>query len=185
MRIDVVKLEQYQAAVLTFLFDRLPIGNDADTLEFSLSGEFSGKYRVAHSCIESSGPAMRLVFTLPTYACSVFIALTRTRLNEAARILANLEDYERGSSMQLGLGEVVVTPDQELEGARMPHAVILLRTAASLDCAGVPDRHTIDGRETSFYLVVPLTKDEWELRRRRGHDALIDKFPDEAKELLI
>ncbi|WP_175874371.1 suppressor of fused domain protein [Burkholderia sp. BCC0397] len=178
-------LEQYQAAVLSYLFGRLPIGNDVDTLEFSLSGEFSGKYRVAHSRIESSGPAMRLVFTLPSYTRSVFIALTRTRLNEAARILANLEDYERESSMQLGLGEVVITPDKRLNGADVPYAVILLRTVTSFDCANVPDRYILDGRETLFYLVVPLTKDEWELRRLRGHDALIDKFQDEGKELWI
>ncbi|WP_175672660.1 suppressor of fused domain protein [Burkholderia ambifaria] len=180
-----MKLDQYQAAVLTFLFVKLPISNDVDTLEFSLSSEFSGKYRVAHSRIESSDPAMRLVFILPHYTRSVFVALTRTRLNETARILANLEDYERESSMQLGLGEIVVTPDQELEGTDIPHAVILLRTATSLDCAGAPDRHTLDGKETQFYLVVPLTKDEWELRRRHGHNALIDKFQDEGKELSI
>ncbi|KVO10961.1 hypothetical protein WL30_27160 [Burkholderia ubonensis] len=178
-----MKLEQYQAAVLTFLFDRLPIGNDVDSLEFSLSGEFAGKYRVAHSSIESSDRTMRVIFTLPSYSRSVFIALTRTRLNDTARILANLEDYERETSMQLGLGEVVVVPDQAPEGADMPYAVILLRTATSLDCEGVPDDYTIDGKQTRFYLAVPLTKDEWELRRQRGHDALMDRFQDEGKEL--
>ncbi|MBN3837747.1 suppressor of fused domain protein [Burkholderia sp. Ac-20344] len=87
--------------------------------------------------------------------------------------------------MQLGLGEVVVMPDQATEGADMPYAVILLRTATSLDCEGVPDCYEIDGKQTQFYLAVPLTKDEWELRRQRGHDALMDQFQDEEKELLF
>ena len=180
-----MRLEKYQAAVLAFLFDRLPIGDDVDSLEFSLSGEFAGKYRVAHSAIESVDQTARVVFTLPSYSRSVFLALTRTKLNETARILANLEDYERESSMQLGLGEVVVTPEQVQDGADTPHAVILLRTATSLDCAKVPDSQAIDGKQTLFFLAVPLTKEEWELRRQRGHDALMDRFQDDEKELFF
>lgn len=180
-----MQLEKYQAAVLAFLFDRLPIGDDVDSLEFSLSGGFAGKYRVAHSAIESADRTARVVFTLPSYSHSVFLALTRTKLNETARILANLEDYERESSMQLGLGEVVLTPEQAQDGGDTPHAVILLRTATSLDCAKVPDSQTIDGRQTLFFLAVPLTKDEWELRRQHGHDALMDQFQDDEKELFF
>ena len=87
--------------------------------------------------------------------------------------------------MQLGLGEVVLTPEQAQDDADEPHAVILLRTATSLDCAKVPDSQSIDGKRTLFFLAVPLTKDEWELRRQRGHDALMDRFQDDEKELFF
>lgn len=180
-----MQLDRYQAAVLTFLFDRLPIGDDVDSLEFALSGEFEGKFRLAHSVIEAADRSARVVFTLPTYSQSVFLALTRSRLNETALILANLEDYERESSMQLGLGEVILTPEQVQHGPDTPHAVILLRTATSFDCAEVPDSQTIDGKPTLFFLAVPLTKDEWELRRQRGHDALMDRFQEDEKELFF
>jgi hypothetical protein len=180
-----MKLDRYQAATLTFLFDRLPIGDDVDSLEFALSGKFGGMFRLAHSVIEAADRSARVVFTLPTYSQSVFLALTRTRLNETARILANLEDYERDSSMQLGLGEVVLTPEQIQRDADIPHAVILLRTATSFDCAEVPDKQTIDGKLTQFFLAVPLTTDEWELRRQFGHDALMDRFQEDEKELFF
>lgn len=178
-----MQLDRYQAAILTFLFDRLPIGDDVDSLEFALSGGFEGKFRLAHSVIEAADRSTRVVFTLPTYCQSVFLALTRTRVTETARILANLEDYERESSVQLGLGEVVLTPDDLQQDPDVPHAVILLRTATSLDCAEVPDCQTIDGTPTLFLLAVPLSKDEWELRTQRGHDALMDRFQEGEKEL--
>jgi Suppressor of fused protein (SUFU) len=180
-----MKLEKYQASVLAFLFDSLPIGDDVDSLEFSLSGGFAGKYCVAHSAIKSSDQSARIVFTLPSYSQSVFFALTRTKLNDVARILANLEDYERETSMPLGLGEVVLTPEQIQHGVSNTHAVILLRTATSFDCARVPDSKVIDGKQTLFFFVVPLTKDEWELRRQRGHDVLMNWFQDNEKELFF
>lgn len=180
-----MQLDKYQASILTFLFQKLPLGDDVDSLEFSLSGAFAGKYRVAYSVIQSAIQPAHLVFTLPSYSSSVFLALTRTTPDETARFLANLEDYERESSIQLKPGEVVVTPDQMHGDATAPFAVILLRTATSQECAEVPDRQYIDSKQTSFSLVVPLTKEEWELRRQLGHNALMDQFQAHQKELFF
>jgi hypothetical protein len=44
-------LDQYQSSVLAFLFGRLPIGEDADTLAFALAGDFGGKFNAVHSDI--------------------------------------------------------------------------------------------------------------------------------------
>ena len=177
-------LDRYQAALLAFLFDRLPIGDDVDWMEFALSGKFSGSFRVAHAAIDNVDDVAHLVFTLPTYSRSVFIALTRVDTAETARVLANLEDYERELSLQLRLGEAVVIPS-EGNYEKTPHAVILLRTATAFDCASVPDRHSIEGYETSFFLAVPLSREEWELRRTRGHDALMKHFEDVGKQLFF
>lgn len=178
-------INKHQASILAFLFDRLPIGDDVDSLEFSLSGVFKGKYHAAHAAIESEDQEVRIVFTLPSYSSSVFLALTRTRPGETARLLANLEDYERESSLGLGLGEVIKTPQLAQRDPETPFSVILLRTTTSLDCAEVPDRQEIDGKPMSFFLAVPLTKAEWELRRQFGHDALMDKFQTEGKQLFF
>ena len=179
------QLKKYQASVLSMLFECLPLGDEVDTLEFSLSGTFAGKYRAGHSTIESTDKPAQVVFSLPTYSRSVFLALTRANPIETARVLANLEDYERESSLQLGLGEVVVTPDQVRRDSDTPFAVILLRTATSLDCTNVPDQQDICGQRTLFFLVVPITKGEWDLRRERGHDALMDKFQIDRKDLFF
>lgn len=180
-----MQLDKYQASVLSFLFEKLAIGDDVDSLEFSLSGAFAGKYRAAHAAIAPTDEQARVVFTLPSYSRSVFVALTRNDPNKTARLLANLEDYERESSLQLQLGEVIITPDQTRDGADVPHAVILLRTATSFDCAEVPDSQIIDAKKTCFFLVVPLTKEERELLHQHGHDALIGQFQARQKELFF
>lgn len=180
-----MQLDKYQASVLTFLFERLPIGDDVDSLEFSLSGSFLGKYRVAYSAIESTDQPARVIFTLPSYSNSVFMALTRKKIESTARLLANLEDYERESSLQLGLGEVVITPDHPRDDVDLPYAVVLLRTATSFECAEVPDIQAINGKTTLFFLVVPLTREEYELRRQYGHDVLMSRFQTEQKELIF
>ncbi|MBY0248873.1 MAG: hypothetical protein K2Q17_14515, partial [Nitrospiraceae bacterium] len=175
---------KYQASILAFLFERLPIREDVDSMEFSLSGQFAGKYHVAHAAIKTVEKA-RIVFTLPSYSHSVFLALTRINATETARLLANLEDYERESAHNLRLGEVVVTPDQVLQGYEMPFAVILLRTATSSECSRVPDHHEIDGKQTFFFLVTPLTRTEWEIRRKSGHDVLMNNFEASRKDLFL
>jgi Suppressor of fused protein (SUFU) len=184
-----MQLTKYQAALAAFMFDHLPIGEgvDLDILEFSLEGDFFGKYHAAHCSLESFLDSERVVFTLPSFSKSVFVALCRGSAKRVARLLANLEDYERERSIQLGLGEVVVTPDQLVEqiGSLEAHAVILLRTATAIDCAQVPDCEIIDGRETSFLLVLPLSAEEYEIRRRLGHDALMDKFQIDGKDIFF
>jgi len=171
------------------MFDHLPIGEgiDLDILEFSLEGDFFGKFRAAHCSLESFFESERVVFTLPSFSSSVFVALCRGAEKNVARLLANLEDYERERSIQLGLGEVVVTPDKLIgrAGGLEAHAVILLRTATAIDCAQIPDSEIVDGRETSFFLVLPLSAEECEIRRRLGHDALMDKFQVDGKDIFF
>lgn len=179
-----VDLDQYQASVVSFFFEKLSIGGQVHTLEFPLTGDFSGKFRAAYSCIQGNDEA-KIVFTLPSYSSSVFIAMTRTMLNDVARVLANLEDYERETGMPLGLGEVVIIPDPESMAGNLPYAVLLLRASVSAYCSLIPERALIKGRDTQFFLAVPLTRDEWELRRQRGHEALIDYFVEEGKETVF
>lgn len=178
-----MSLNKYQSSVLAFLFDRLPIGEDVDSLEFSLKGDFHGKFSAAHAPIEIGDRSVRVVFNLPRYSRSVFLALAKKTSQETARILANLEDFERESSTSLGLGEVVVLPGELQKESQNIYAVILLRTATSLDCKEVPDQQEIAESQTSFFLVVPITEEEWNLRQSHGHDALMDKFQSDDKQL--
>jgi hypothetical protein len=180
-----MQLDRYQASILEFLFERLPIENDVGSLEFSLSGTFDGKYYAAYGAIEGAEDQAQVIFNLPRYSTSVFLALGRSKPRETARLLANLEDYERESSLSLGLGEAILTNGRPGENSEAPFAVILLRTATSLDCGRVPDRAEIAGKSTSFLLAVPLTEVEWDCRRQFGHDALMDMFQSEGKELFF
>lgn len=176
-----MKPNSYQAAVLSFLFDRMPIGEEVDTFEFALAGAFSGTFRAAHAALSPPSQGVRVVFNLPTYTRHVFLALTVHEPAETARVLANLEDYERESRIDIAMGDVVAIPDDAKMG--MPHAVMLLRTASALDCAEVPDQHEIGGTLTAFSLALPISAAEFDYRRQHGHDALLDKFEAEQKSL--
>lgn len=179
-----MQLTKYQAAILAFLFERLPIGDDVDTLEFSLTGDLPGKYRVAYARVQFSDQIVHIVFTLPSFSDRVYLALTRTNVAETARVLANLEELERESSKRPRVGEVIVTlPSASEHEADRP--IILLRTATSIDCAEVPDEQVIGGKQTSFVLAVPLTLNEWMHRRLHGHDALMDRLQECKKELFF
>ena len=180
-----MKLSIYQAKILSFLFESLPTTDEVDYLEFSLSGSFSGKYRVVHSEIRDVDTPSRIVFNLPTYSQSVFLALTKTNPSETALILANLEDYERETSKALRPGETVVLPNELSSIACAPYGLVLLRAATSVDCEAIPDNKDFDERRTSFSLVVPLTKDESEIRNQLGHDALMDEFERSQKQLFF
>ena len=114
-----------------------------------------------------------------------FLALARASARDTALVLANLEDYERESSLQLQLGEVIITPHHALLSADTPQSVILFRTATSLDCSKVPDCQTIEGKPTLFFFVVPLTTEECEFRCQHGHDALISRFQADQKDIFF
>lgn len=177
-----MRLSTYQAKILEVLFDRLPIDDPIDTFEFSFTGEFAGIFQVGYGRFRepTSGG---VCFNLPKYSSSVFLGLTRDDPKIVARILANLEDYERDHALELRHGEVVITPNQVAPRNQIPFGVILLRTASSPDCMRVPDRLPIDGRAASFLLAVPITADENAFRHRHGHDALMDEFEGRQKDI--
>lgn len=181
---QMVSLDKTQASILRYLFDKLPIGESVETLEFQLSGTFSGRFYAAFADLTAPS-AGYVVFTLPTRGFHVFLGLTREKHREVARILANLEDYERDNRVELKFGEVVMTPEEASRHSGSPFAVILLRTATALDISAVPDRTRI-GRDTiSFFSAVPITKAEYEYRKDAGHDALLDRFQSKGKQLFF
>ena len=178
-------LNKLQAAVLVFLFEKLAFEDEVNTLNFSLAGDFCGKYfgGFAGTPNEQLEQVAKVAFTLPTYTDSVFLAVTHSKERDVIRILANIEDYEREHSRELNLGEVVLLPKFQIDGNERIHAVLLLRTAISELLNTIPDRQMIGGREIKFALVVPLTKAEFDYRKKFGHDALMDKLQDQDKDI--
>ena len=180
-----VQLNKYQASVVAYLFDMLPIGEEVDTLNFSLSGDFIGKFNAAYSKIKEQTAEIYIVFNIPSYSRSVFLALSKSNPKITARLLANIEDYERESEVELGFGDVVVLADQAGQDKNTPFAVILLRTATAIDIKNIPDNLAIKDKETLFFLAVPLAENEYNLWRQQGHDALMDLFISDNKELFF
>ena len=176
-------INRYQSGILNILFSNMNISDDIDSLEFSLSGNFDGKYLCAYSNLSEG--LDYVAFNIPNYSNSVFLGLSRNNPQDVALTLANLEDYEREKKIKLGLGEVVVMPNNHTEGRNIPFGVILLRTATSIDCAGVPDYSIVEGNRTSFFLAAPLTEEEHQIRALQGHDALMDSFEANQKDIFF
>ena len=184
-RAQMTKMNTFQSAVLADLFDRLPIGEEVDTLNFSLSGNFTGKFFAAFAEIKNVAEKASIVFTLPAYTNHVFFGLTRSKEPTVARLLANIEDYERENSLELSFGEVVVIPDNTGSGDQHPHALLLTRTTTSRDLESVPDRTKIQSKVVTYFFAIPLNREELELRNKSGHDALIDRFVSTEKQLFF
>lgn len=178
-------LNKTQATVLSFLFEKLPISEEINTLDFSLAGNFCGKYFGAFADIQGDEENTKVAFTLPTYTGNVFLALTRSNEQEVVRILANIEDYEREHSLELNIGEVVVIPKIQIKDDDPFYAMLLLRTAIYDKLTRVPDRQLIDDREIKFSLVIPISKTEFDYRKKFGHDALMDDFQTKGKDIFF
>jgi hypothetical protein len=171
-----------QASVVAFMFQTLPIADSVDTLDFSLSGSFPGRFHAAYARILGSDD-LSVVFTIPTYTSHIFVGLSHEKQADVARILANVEDYERETDAALNPGDVIVLPNATQEAS--PFAIILLRAASWSDLGKVPDKTMIMDREMRFSLAVPLTRREWEYRSTLGHDALMALFQSEGKQVLF
>jgi Suppressor of fused protein (SUFU) len=180
-----LNLNKYQASVLTFLFEKLPIGQSVENIDFVLRGENTNRHFVAHSRVLNGENIVHVVFTLPFHSTKVFLALTENKMKDVARLLANLEEYEQENRLTLGLGEVVVTPDLHEASAELPYAVVLLPIETSIDCAAVPAHQELAGKLTTFQLIVPVTKEEWTIRKQVGYDALVSSFQASEKSILF
>ena len=176
-------INKYQSGILNIIFSNMNISDEINSLEFSLSGSFDGKYLCAYSNL--SDELDYVVFNIPSYSNSVFFGLSRNNPRDVALALANLEDYEREKKSKLGLGEFILMPNNYAEYRNIPFGVILLRTATSIDCAGVPDYLIVEGNRTSFFLAVPLSEEEYQIRAQQGHDALMDSFEANQKDIFF
>ena len=91
-----LRLPRDQAGVLVLVMNAAPIKHPVDTLEFGLSGSFHEFFYAAYSELTVPGNAgLSLVFTLATHADRVYMTIVNDEAREVARVLANIEDYDR------------------------------------------------------------------------------------------
>ena len=179
-----MRLPKQQAKVLVHMFERAHIAEPADTLDFRLAGEFDGIFFAGVADLDPiCGYDARLVFTLANYSDAIFMAVTRGNATEVARALANLEDFERLGE-KLSAGEIVRIPDSSFESHDLDAAILLLpEVLAGFDEFSF--LQTIDAKEFRFFLVLFLTKEELEFKTSHGHDALMERFGREDRDVIV
>jgi len=180
-----VKLPPFQVAVLSHLFEMAPIAETANTLDFRFSNEFEGTFYAAYSALASQTgyKHCNLVTTLATYSDVVFFAVTGSSEAEVARALGSLEDYDR-ETLSLSVGQVVRIPDGRFSSQGL-HAVVLLRPRVMSGFEEFGDCYTINSRHLRFVFALFITEEEYLFRKDHGHDALMDRFIDEQRTIVV
>ena len=179
-----VELPPFQAAVLVHFFEKAPVADTANTLDFRFTGEFTGTFYAAHIAFapQSAYEGCSLVTTLATHSDIVFFAVSGSSEVEVARVLGNLEDYDR-ETRSLSTGDAIRIPGTHSANADL-HAVVLLRPATLSGFDEFNDCFTIKGRHLRFVVALFLTEEEYLFRKKHGHDALMDRFADECRSVV-
>ncbi|MFJ4114154.1 suppressor of fused domain protein [Pseudomonas sp. NPDC089758] len=181
-----MKLNELQAQVVAHLFEQLPLEDPVDTLDFSLSGEFKGRFVCIEAKVQGTGSDTSLVANLPSYSNTVFIAFTRGHTRETTLILANLEDYLRETQRSLAAGDVVVLPaNQAAVGSAAPHAVMLMNTSVSPELQNLPEALNLPAGIVNFFFALGLDEQEFTCLKEQGFDVLMDQFIASGKDLFM
>lgn len=179
------ELSPRQSAIVSLLFDAVGVQDPVTPLSFALSGDFKEKFSAVVARAEAADEPAIIVCSLPRYGSTAFVALTKSREVEVARLLANLEDLERENGSPLALGETVGFNQMHHTSGSPPIAVLLLPTAVSELLRALPNEFQPNGEVTRFAFVLPLTENELACKNERGQDALVDMFQQRGKSLFF
>lgn len=177
-----VSLSKDQAAVLSFVIEHTDVADEIEVLEFALEGEFAEPFRAAvlGLGVDEEGNSLSAVVSLPAHSYGVFLGITASRPRDVARVLANLEDYERDTALKLHPLECVVT-----DGPGEVRALFLLETASHQNLARIPSVAVVNDNERRFALVIGLNEAEYQTKVQFGVNALLDFLQDSDKSVVF
>jgi hypothetical protein len=136
---------------------------------------------VCRVAVESE--TVSIIFNIPKKTPGIFFGMTWSNESSVVQIVANLEDYELAEQKHLHCSDAVRFPEIEKIGEPFPFAVLLMRTATSPLLSEVPDTIDLSGRSFSLSLAIPINEVEHSYRAKFGHDALMDRFEQEDKDI--
>jgi hypothetical protein len=177
-------LPRYQAGVLAYMLNAAPIKDPADILEFRLAGPFRELFYAAHSQLGlSSKEGLSLVFTLATYSGRVYMTLVNDHVRQVARVLANLEDYDRERGVELQFGDSILLPDDAFLKQQGRAGALLLDVPDFPGFDGFPEQVTLLGKNINFSMVVFITSEEYSFKKKNGLDGLVQRFIETDRDL--
>lgn len=170
--------EKVRNAVLSTLINESYFDSNCD--HYSIERP-DGSLRSLAVCQSTFDESVKLVCTLPSVTKSVYVTVTDGDDKAVRRVLALLEDLERDGAIRLG--NVLLIDDPELMANQLC-GVILLPAQVFNVLEHLPKTLTIGSIELQYIAVVFLTNEENEIRRTRGHDALMDYWTEIDKDLI-
>jgi len=147
---------------------------------FSLEGADGRKRRsMASKCVFD--PTALVFATLPTVTRNIYLTISDGEPALVRQILATVEDTEDAECVHAG---TVLPFDDPALGSRGIAAVMLLPGNLFSALSHVPASVEVDGAAYPFLSLIFLTRDELEVWRTAGHDALMDQLQDGGKDLV-
>jgi len=150
--------------------------------QIKLEGNHQDEFYIAHSKFIGIDEDIYVVFTLGTHGNRVFLTATDGDPEEIGKILANLESYNCHEK-KLRAGAFIQMPSKYLQ-SNGNVGVLLLRTKTLNILNEILDYVDIHDVRIRFSLVTFLNQSEYDCRKTYGHDALMDRFSEEGKDLI-
>lgn len=181
-----LRLDNRQLEILKYVYSALKMQGDLAYLESRLDVD-GENFVVIHGFLAIADlGTMNVLFNLPTKTSSVFLAIAENSFAEVARILANVEDYQRATGRRIAYGETM-----DLDGtwpsllAQEASALIFLPCSVSLDLEPLTDDFLLDDETVTFALAVPVTDDDIRIRHEQGLDVLFSTWDEVGKDIMI
>ncbi|WDE05507.1 hypothetical protein SG34_000725 [Thalassomonas viridans] len=147
---------------------------------FRLEDHFGTTYRQAVAKVDDE---ISVVFSLPQGKTSnIYILASDGQTDLLRNILANIEESEKETN--IALGNLLLLNSEELI-KRDICGVIFLPVDISNVLDSLPNNFCFENNEYKFLLVTFITNEEHQVWKNKGHDALMDYFTDNDKDLLL
>lgn len=181
-----LRLDNRQLEILNHVYSALKMQGDLEYLESRLDVD-GESFVVIHGFLEIPNlGTMNVLFNVPTKTSSVFVAIAENSFAEVARILANVEDYQRATGRQIGFGETMgLDGTRPSPLAQEASALIFLPCSVFLDLQPLTDDFLLHDETVTFALVVPITDDDLRIRHEQGLDALFSRWDEVGKNIMI
>ncbi|WP_428410179.1 hypothetical protein [Hyphococcus sp.] len=156
------------------------VDDECETFENELIGR-EEKFRQVVARVKPDHDLF-VIFNIPANTPSIFITVSDGDRNLIRQVISNLEEIEK-EGKQLEPTDVVAFEDKNLLASGVV-AVVLVPLSVSGILCDLEESFSLNGKVYRFCLVVFLSKDEHELWKKQGSDALVSYFDSVDKDLL-
>lgn len=173
------KLPKSENLLFMYLLRNAPVNPEARTFEFQCKGRKTGQFAIASTLRDAQD--LSVVCTLGSASKHVFMTVTDGDPKEVAGILAEIEDYDANST-HLQSGETLAMESAYMR-TNYRQGVLLVDPRVSNVFSTFPETAEVGDATYHFMLVIFLNEAEYDVKRRRGLEALFEDFAAKGKDL--
>lgn len=170
--------QRIKASIVECVLSGSSVEDHCDIFSFESDGGRK-HYQAVARC--KAGVNAACFFTLPTSGQNVYVTMSDGDLLVVRRVLAAFEEAEAEGTVRLG--NVLLLDASELRDRGLVGAILLPPSVSNM-LHDLPLTKTVCGRLYSFLLVTFLSEREHAVWKEQGHDALMELFASDEKDLV-